>query len=94
MAREQEMKGTRKKRNPGFKAKVVLAAIKGERTDLFEALEPFAAGLLNPVPGDAALPRHNARCSTASAPPSTSSSLPSALHPRRSTTTKFPLVPL
>jgi transposase-like protein len=32
MAQEQEMKGTRKKHNAGFKAKVALAAIKGDRT--------------------------------------------------------------
>jgi hypothetical protein len=32
MAREQDMKGTRKKHNAAFKAKVVLAAVKGERT--------------------------------------------------------------
>src|SRR5208282_2252013 len=32
MAREQDMKGTRKKHNAGFKAKVALAAIKGDRT--------------------------------------------------------------
>jgi len=32
MAREQEMKGTRKKHNAAFKAKVALAAIKGDRT--------------------------------------------------------------
>jgi transposase len=32
MALEQDMKGTRKKHNAGFKAKVALAAIKGDRT--------------------------------------------------------------
>ena len=32
MAREQEMKQTRKKHGSAFKAKVALAAIKGERT--------------------------------------------------------------
>ncbi len=32
MAREQEMKQTRKKHAPAFKAKVALAAIKGDRT--------------------------------------------------------------
>src|SRR5215469_13034484 len=32
MAREQEMKGTRKKHNAAFKAKVALAAVKGDRT--------------------------------------------------------------
>jgi transposase len=32
MAQEQDMKSTRKKHNPGFKAKVALAAIKGDRT--------------------------------------------------------------
>jgi transposase-like protein len=32
MAQEQDMKGTRKKHNAGFKAKVALAAIKGDRT--------------------------------------------------------------
>src|SRR5271169_3941054 len=32
MAREQEMKQTRKKHNAAFKAKVALAAIKGDRT--------------------------------------------------------------
>ena len=32
MAREQDMKRTRKKHNSGFKAKVALAAIKGDRT--------------------------------------------------------------
>jgi transposase-like protein len=32
MAREQDMKQTRKDHNAGFKAKVALAAIKGDRT--------------------------------------------------------------
>ena len=32
MAREQDMKQTRKNHNAGFKAKVALAAIKGDRT--------------------------------------------------------------
>jgi transposase-like protein len=32
MAQEQDMKGTRTKHNAGFKAKVALAAIKGDRT--------------------------------------------------------------
>ena len=32
MAREQDMKQTRKKHSAGFKAKVALAAIKGDRT--------------------------------------------------------------
>jgi transposase len=32
MAREPDMKGTRKKHNAGFKAKVAVAAIKGDRT--------------------------------------------------------------
>jgi transposase-like protein len=32
MAREQDMKQTRKKQNAAFKAKVALAAVKGERT--------------------------------------------------------------
>ena len=32
MAREQDMKGTRKKHNGAFKAKVALAAVKGDRT--------------------------------------------------------------
>jgi transposase len=32
MAQEQDMKGTRKKHNTAFKAKVALAAIKGDRT--------------------------------------------------------------
>jgi transposase len=32
MAREQVMKGTRKKHNAAFKAKVALAAVKGDRT--------------------------------------------------------------
>src|SRR5215831_1696952 len=32
MAQEQDMKGTRRKDNAGFKAKVALAAIKGDRT--------------------------------------------------------------
>src|SRR5713101_2432617 len=32
MAREQDMKQTRKKHGAGFKAKVALAAIKGDRT--------------------------------------------------------------
>src|SRR5260370_35790646 len=32
MAQERDMKGTRKKHNAGFKAKVALAAIKGDRT--------------------------------------------------------------
>jgi transposase-like protein len=32
MAREQDMKQTRKKHNAAFKAKVALAAIKGDRT--------------------------------------------------------------
>jgi hypothetical protein len=32
MAREPDMKGTRKKHNAGFKAKVALAVIKGDRT--------------------------------------------------------------
>src|SRR5271163_4826562 len=32
MAQEQDMKGTRKKHNARFKAKVALAAIKGDRT--------------------------------------------------------------
>src|SRR5437762_2048330 len=32
MAQEQDMKGTRKKHNAGFKAKVALAAVKGDRT--------------------------------------------------------------
>src|SRR5437762_10616506 len=32
MAQEQDMKGTRKKHNAGFKAKVALAAIKGDQT--------------------------------------------------------------
>jgi transposase-like protein len=32
MAREQDMKQTRKKHGSGFKAKVALAAIKGDRT--------------------------------------------------------------
>jgi transposase len=32
MAREQDMKQTRKRHNAGFKAKVALAAIKGDRT--------------------------------------------------------------
>src|ERR1700692_1414676 len=32
MAREQDMKRTRKKHNGAFKAKVALAAIKGDRT--------------------------------------------------------------
>src|SRR5437763_10192596 len=32
MAQEEDMKGTRKKHNAAFKAKVALAAIKGDRT--------------------------------------------------------------
>jgi transposase-like protein len=32
VAQEQDMKRTRKKHNPAFKAKVALAAIKGDRT--------------------------------------------------------------
>jgi transposase len=32
MAREQDMKGTRKTHNAAFKAKVTLAAIRGDRT--------------------------------------------------------------
>jgi transposase-like protein len=32
MAREQDMKQTRKRHNPAFKAKVALAAVKGDRT--------------------------------------------------------------
>jgi transposase len=32
VAQEQEMKRTRKKHNPAFKAKVALAAVKGDRT--------------------------------------------------------------
>jgi transposase-like protein len=32
MAREQDMKGTRKKHNAAFKAKVALAAVRGNRT--------------------------------------------------------------
>jgi transposase-like protein len=32
MAQEQDMKSTRTKHNAGFKAKVALAAIKGDRT--------------------------------------------------------------